>query len=266
MPEADFSALTFTGRNEVVRIIAPNLLQLQDGEIVRLAGLEFPDNDLHEPGELALTAIKVLNDMLTGRSVELFQTKDKNLGRLNRMGHQIAHLRRTDNGAWVQGTLLALGLARVYTTPRNPEMATQMYALEDAARQSAAGLWAKPQYALKSPADVDPYENDFVIVQGKVTGSAINNNRYYINFGANWRDDFTLSIAPTDKREFTKRGLDPLQWGGRNVRVRGWVRPYNGAYMELTHPEQIEFLDETVQKTDAAPPSSESSSPLHHTP
>jgi micrococcal nuclease len=29
---------------------------------------------------------------------------------------------------------------------------------------------------------------------------------------------------------------------GKTIRVRGWVRNYNGPLIEITHPQQIEVL------------------------
>ena len=42
------------------------------------------------------------------------------------MGDTLAHLETHDGNLWVQGALLAAGLARVRPTERNPEMAAQM--------------------------------------------------------------------------------------------------------------------------------------------
>ena len=30
---------------------------------------------------------------------------------------------------------------------------------------------------------------------------------------------------------------------GKRIRVRGWLRSYNGPVIDVTHPEQIELLD-----------------------
>jgi hypothetical protein len=80
------------------------------------------------------------------------------------------------------------------------------------------------------------------IVEGKVESVATKNNRTYINFGKDWRTDFTVSIKSGDKRDFSKRGINPLDWGGKHIRVRGWLDEYNGPYIQINHPESVEIL------------------------
>ena len=45
-------------------------------------------------------------------------------------------------------------------------------------------------------------------------------------------------------QRFEAEGIDPLSYGGRRVRVRGWIKSYNGPMIEPSHPEQIEVLEE----------------------
>ena len=51
--------------------------------------------------------------------------------------------------------------------------------------------------------------------------------RAYLNFGADWRKDFTVTIAPQDLKSFTAAGIDPRGYSGKMVRVRGWVQYLN---------------------------------------
>jgi len=71
----------------------------------------------------------------------------------------------------------------------------------------------------------------------------------YLNFGKNWRDDFTVSIAPENKRVFSKQSINPLEWNGKILRVRGWVEDYNGAYIEIDHPQAVEVLKQEQNAT-----------------
>ncbi len=68
--------------------------------------------------------------------------------------------------------------------------------------------------------------------------------RTYLNFGADWRSDFTVSLAPKVRKLFEAEGIDPLSSRGKLVRVRGWLKSYNGPLIEATHPEQIEVIEE----------------------
>ncbi len=66
----------------------------------------------------------------------------------------------------------------------------------------------------------------------------------YLNFGDDWRTDFTISIAPKSVRLFKAAGIELGTYEGRSVRVRGWLKSFNGPMIEATHPEQIEVLGE----------------------
>ena len=239
---ADFSSLERTDLSEVSQIIDPLTLQLHDGQLVRLSGIEVPDFDSNAPGEYALLAIEILRDLLSGQIVQLYQVR-RDEGQENRMGMKLAHVQRQSNDLWAQGMLLSLGLARVRTSAFNPDMATAMYDLERKARAEKIGIWAEDSYRILSPDEVQGFEKTVQIVEGRVTGTAINKNRIYINFGPDWRTDFTVSIAPEDKRVFSKAGIDPLQWNGKLLRVRGYIDTYNGPYIQVNHPEAIEILE-----------------------
>lgn len=241
LPQGDFSELRQTGMVVVRNVIDPLTIQLEDGHIIRMAGVDFPDFNPEDPGEFSLTTLKVLKDMLEGKTVILYQTVNKDEGRINRMGQDIAQLQRQDDKAWVQGTLLALGLARARTAQRNPEMAQQMYDLEDQARQEKAGIWEK--YKVLTPDETPGTEGSFQIVKGRIQSAALKQNRIYLNFGSDWKSDFTVSISPEDKRIFSKQNLDPLQWNGKWVRVRGWMESNNGPFIEINHPQAIEIME-----------------------
>jgi micrococcal nuclease len=88
------------------------------------------------------------------------------------------------------------------------------------------------------------FVGSFQLVEGRVIDVATVRNRTYLNFGADWRRDFTISIAPKDRRRFRKSGVDPMSYKGQRIRVRGWLKSYNGSMIDVTHPEQFEILDE----------------------
>ena len=68
--------------------------------------------------------------------------------------------------------------------------------------------------------------------------------RIYLNFGTNWRDDYTVSVAPSNARTFIEAGLGPEALAGRRIRVRGWIYERNGPMIDATHPEQIELVED----------------------
>ena len=69
------------------------------------------------------------------------------------------------------------------------------------------------------------------------------NNTFYINFSRDWKTDFTVSVTSEKRLAFSRQGINLMGLNGKTIRVRGWVRNYNGPLIEITHPQQIEVLD-----------------------
>ncbi len=209
---------------------------------VRLVGLQAPKLPLGRVGfptwPLADEARAALLALVQGRMVALHYGG----ARMDRNGRRLAHL-VLDDGTWVQGALLEQGMARVYSFADNRAAVADMLAIEAAARGARRGIWAHPFYALLTPEQANGRIDTFQIVEGRVVGTARVGGRTYLNFGTDWRTDFTVSMAAAADRLFRRQGLDLLTLEGRRVRVRGWLGRYNGPTVEATHPEQLELLD-----------------------
>ncbi len=250
-PHGDFGALRNFGMTRVIEVVTPQTLKLSNGEIVNLVGIRLPDYTVERVGPFAQTTFKILKDMLEGEQVNLYRTKNRDIGRTNRLNHSLAHLERQSDKAWVQGMLVRLGLVQARPSRFNPEMAEQLYALEKAARDDKLGIWEQAD-AVLTPDEAENHINSFQIVEGRIRSAAIKQNRIYLNFGNNWRTDFTVSVAPENRRHFSKAGYNPLEWNNKSVRVRGWIEDYNGAYIQIDHPTAIEILPDEKDEEDSA--------------
>lgn len=210
---------------------------------VRLTGIQAPKLPLGRVGfkewPLAREAKAALEAILLKRPVKLFYGG----ARMDRHGRLLAHLIGSD-GTWAQGEMLRRGMARVYTFPDNRERAAEMYKLEAGARRAKLGIWADPFYAVRTT-DPEALARDidtFQVIEGRVVDAADVRGVIYLNFGANWRTDFTIRLDRKAVRLFKRAGLGPDSYKGRQVRVRGWLKDWNGPMIEVSHPEQIEVL------------------------
>ena len=209
----------------VARVVDGQNVVLDTGEEVRLAGI------------LAPAAKRALEDLVLGRTVTLGpgeHTRDRH-GRLVAQLHDAV-------GRWVQGALVEAGLALVYTTRDSRAQAGALLALERAAREAGRGAWGDGRFVVLAPG-TDLPRHAFSLVEGVVRDVAVVRGRTYLNFGGDWRTDFTVTIGPKDATLFVEAGLDPAALEGRRVRVRGWIGERNGPMIEATHPEQIEVLE-----------------------
>lgn len=163
----------------------------------------------------------------------------------DRYGRVIA-LARMSDGEGLQDLLVREGLARVETLPGADRCAAELLRVEEGARRAGRGMWALSAFQVLSTTEAAAFTNDFRIIEGEVQDVAEIRGRVYLNFGPDWRTDFTVTIAPADARAFSQAGHDPLGWAGRRIRVRGWLSWYNGPQIEADHPAQVELLTGTA--------------------
>ena len=240
---AGAAALETGGQATMSEVIDGDTLVLENGATVRLVGIQAPKLPLGRKGfeaqPLAEEARVLLENLTRGRTLTL----SFGGARRDRHGRLLAHL-HDETGTWIQGEILRRGYGRVYTFGDNRALAHEMAALEEAARAAGLGIWAVPFYRVRQVEETPRHIDSFQIIEGRVRDAAIVRGRAYLNFGDDWRTDFTVSISSKDRRTFEAAGIDILAYRGRRVRVRGWLESYNGPMIEATHPEQIEVLDE----------------------
>lgn len=221
------------GAATVTSVLDFRTLGLSDGRIARLAGINLPE----EPARLVDTANAAVAELVLGRTVHLWFSGT----RIDRYGRLVV-LAYDEQGAWLQGALLARGLVRVESTADNRGLLPAMQEIEDVARAARLGIWSDAHFAVRSIDEIGTYLNRYEIVEGRVRATDQVEGRVYLNFGPDWRTDFTVSVAPGDARTFRREGINLLALTGQRVRVRGWVRALNGPMMDVTHPEQIQLL------------------------
>ncbi len=230
--------------NAIVRsIVDGDTVILDDRSQVRLVGLQAPKLPLGRPNypkwPLADEAKEALRSLALGHRVTLaFGGR-----RRDRYGRHLAHLYRAD-GLWIQGEMLKRGLARVYSFRDNRALVAEMLALEREARAAGRGIWAHPFYRIRRIEETPRHLDSFQLVEGRVLKAARVGRLGFLNFGMDWRSDFTISVGSAARRMLAKKGFEFSSLEGRLIRVRGWLKLRNGPMIVLTHPEQIEVLEE----------------------
>ena len=214
---------------------------------VRLVGIQAPKLPLGRSyfptWPLAEESKKALAALALGRTLTL----SFGGAEMDRHGRLLAHLHVVDghrpDGLWLQGEMLRLGMARVYSFPDNRALAAEMLKIEQDARAARRGIWGHPFYAVRAPEETAKAIGTFQVVEGTVKKAAKAKGRIYLNFGDDWRRDFTVAIDAAAERLFRKAGADPLAFEGRPIRVRGWLKEQNGPLIVASHPEQIERVE-----------------------
>lgn len=234
---------------KVRSVLDGDTLYLDTGLKVRLSAIQAPKLPLGREGfeawPLGEESKAALVKLTSGRELQLLYGGEQR----DRYGRALAQTYTLkDDGkkdVWLQEQMVRLGLARVYTWPDTFQDSEKLYAAEIKARDAQRGIWGHDYYRIRSPQpnalaqDIDSYQ----IVQGIVTSTADVRGQIYLNFGADYKTDFTIAIAKRDRKRFEKSGLDPLSLEGATVRVRGWIELSNGPMVWLDHPERLEVLN-----------------------
>ena len=240
-PAAAIEGLREGASAVVADVVDGDTVVLDDGTEVRLVGIQAPKLPLgradFETQPLAPEAKAAMRELALGQRVTLYYGGQP----VDRWSRALAHL-RDERGRWLQGEMLSRGLARVYSFADNRAMVAEMLTLERVARGAGRGIWAHPFYAVRSALETPRFIDSFQIIEGRVVSASIIKGRAYMNFGDDWREDFTVTVAPRDMSLFREAGLDIEALSGQRVRVRGWLKHFNGPQIEATHPEQIEVL------------------------
>jgi len=227
------------GGARIMRIEHNGVLVMTDGRALHLEGIRLPNAAQdHAPQPITDQAFTELNTVAKGDALEAYAVYPKE-DRYDRVRSQIF----TKDGTWVQIDLLKKGLARVDISPDRGECNRELYAAEADARRDGLGLWADPAYGFRAPDGLTPADTGtFQIVVGKVVNTAARDGRVFLNFGQDWKRDFTVTISADDLKTFKRMGVDPLNYEGKLVRVRGVVQSDNGPEIDVGNPKQIELL------------------------
>jgi hypothetical protein len=84
----------------------------------------------------------------------------------------------------------------------------------------------------------------FALVEGRVRGVGERRERTYLNFGADWTSDFTVTIPKRSWALMRERGVSATSLKGARVRVRGIVEEWQGVALEITAAGMLEVLGE----------------------
>ena len=184
----------------VARVLDAETVQLDDGSEVRIIGALGPRarDAVANPGEWPAEqeAIAALTDLVLGHSVKLAYGGR----RTDRYGRHLAQLfvEKDGESQWVQGEMLAKGQARFYGLLDNFSCAQELLAHEAQARAQRIGIWSVALYRPKQAALINvlmALRSSFQIVEGRIANVSRTKSAVYLNFGQDWKTDFTIKVA-----------------------------------------------------------------------
>lgn len=243
----DVAALRLLRAGTAAAVLSGDRLRLADGTEARLAVFEAASPPAGaEPGRrwpLAEAATQALGAFVAdGAALELWAEQEEP----DRHGRLVVHLRRVADGQWAQEALLRAGHGRVRPSPGDVARARDWLALEEEARRAGRGIWATRVYAVRAAADVGRLLGDagaLTLAEGRPTRVETRNGRTYLDFGEDWRRDFTAAATAEAVRGLRGEGVAVKELTGRLLRLRGWPERRFGPQMEIVVAAQLEVLD-----------------------
>lgn len=231
-------------------VSAGPVLQMEAGVEVRMAGLVIPgiprdhkDLDAANAADAALIHLRTLTRDIRLAAVPSFPS--------DRHGRKWAQLfAKRDEGTpagWLQAAMVSAGHARVAPDARGLPCAKALLALEADARGKRLGLWGQKGFDVLdawATRKIRRRENSYQLVVGEVRGVAETKRFTYVNFGENWRTDFTANVSAKTAKALRKGGFSLVDLKGKTVRIRGWVQYANGPMIRVVAREQIEVLSQ----------------------
>jgi len=227
-----FSVVGETHWVQVAYVYDGDTFKTVKGEKIRLLGINTPEvTHGSEPGQImGDEATQALKRMITGKTVRLVFDKE----RRDVYGRTLAQVWLRD-GTWVNGDMVRLGLAHVYTFTPNLRWAERLLALERPARKQRLGIWNTKRFSVISANQVKKFDiGQFHVVTGKV--NRINRNGFGFRLAR-----LNVSI-PRKYRTWFKS--PPRLYVGQNVTVHGMVRAgrKGSLYLALHSPFDLETL------------------------
>ncbi len=233
--------------NHVKKMIDFQTLLLDDDSVFQLSGLYFPpENRLADQSQNYFAAVRKI---LEGKKIYLFTISAGDKVEKNRMGHPVGFAFLAADGADMQAEMIRQGYALPLSVmPKMMQIPTWNKA-ESEARAAQAGLWKTAVFKIYDPESIaNAQQGQIVIVEGKVTAVANIKNKLYLNFRSDWRKDFTVSLDYTMRKALQKKGIDAMMLVGKIIQVRGVLEEYNGAYIQLFHPDHLQLITPKIKE------------------
>ena len=213
---------------EVDYVIDGDTLVISGGERVRLVGIDAP-----EKGEKFAERSKRRLEELAGNTVELILCEEKDV-----YGRSLAVLLRKGNN--INKALLEEGMAVPMLIPPCGQMvAVDVLDASAWAMITKRGIYSQASFAPVRHEKAGEYIGERVVVRGRVLSLHKGRKAWHLNFGEDWKTDFTAVLFREGRLRFQALGLNPEDLVGFEVLVLGKVKEYNGPEIIIRRPEQI---------------------------
>jgi len=230
---------------KVIEVIDGDTVRLSNGKLLRYIGLDTPEVRIknkggdfkYQPQPFSLEAKEFNRKLVEGKDVRI----EFDIEKADRYGRLLGYC--FVDKIFVNARLIEQGYAVLYTYPPNVKYVDLLVASQKKAQRTKKGLWGS--FAIIDHTQADKYINQIRSVQGWVVETYKSTKCVFLNFGRDYRSDFTVAIFNNTLGAFNKEGIDPESfYEGKEIRVTGKIREYNGPEIIVNSPYEIEVLEE----------------------
>ncbi|NKD55125.1 MULTISPECIES: hypothetical protein [unclassified Haematospirillum] len=204
-------------------------IALQDGTTIKLDGIDTITDPVTLP---------YLRTLLDGERICISASPPLP----DRHGRLSGDVYRERDDLWVQEQLVLSGLAFVVPTPGAGESARKLLGRESGTRMKDREQWQQAKILKQADTVGQDDQGTFRIVEGIVRRTTRTNKGAYLDFGADWRTDFSVFLPPATTRRLERAGMTLRKLSGRNVQIRGYIEKRAGYLITLTEPDFLQIL------------------------
>ncbi|MEM9706990.1 MAG: hypothetical protein AAF850_13045 [Pseudomonadota bacterium] len=160
-------------------------------------------------------------------------------------------------GPTLQDRLVSAGAVMVAPETEYASQIRQLLVYEWRAHKALAGGWAAQNSLRLAAKEAEGAIGRVSIVCGEALSVADIRGRMYINFGEDYREDFTITLRSADFKKWRRQQRIADISPGDQLCARGFVLWINGPSITVDHPQQIERRyaeDENYQYKDTRAP------------
>ena len=229
----------------VKQVIDGDTILLQQGQKVRYLGINAPEIRAWDGKQWVLRR-QILGEEAKTRNERLVEGKRIRLeyDRKKRDVYDrlLAYVRVGD--VFVNGELVREGLALMDVRTPNLKYQKMFLDFQREARRYNRGIWGKIKGSTISHREASQYSGRIGVVQGKIINVHKGRKKVYLNFGKDFRKDFTGIIYEENLRNFPLEAHEPTGYFlGKRVKIYGFIKERDGPLITICAPSQIDFLN-----------------------
>lgn len=226
----------------VSEVIDGDTVKLKNGRLIRYIGIDTPEISQKLNGEWRLNpqpmsreAKKFNEAMVLHNEV----TIEYDIEKTDRYDRLLAYV--YVNGKMVNEQMVHEGFAFLLCIPPNNKHNERLHTALKDAYSKKKNIWKYADTHVIDSSRAHEYIGTLATVQGKILHVGKSKKASYLNFGSNYKKDFTGVIFTGSKSQLPY-DFEISSLKGKNVRIFGMIKEYNGPEIIINSPEQLQII------------------------